>query len=222
MLNHGYRCLSEVITPAQAEEILAELAQHPASQRGGMRNAEQKLPKVKQLIKSIPILSIVRESMEGETNHPISFVRALIFDKSAANNWRVSWHQDRTIAVSKRIDIEGWGPWSIKDGIHHVQPSVDVLQKMVTLRIHLDPATSANGCLMILPNTHQDGLLDRDAVKHHVEKQAPVHCEGGVGSAVVMSPLLLHASCKASNDKPRRILHIEYSQSALPAGLNWV
>lgn len=41
-------------------------------------------------------------------------VRAILFDKSAATNWSLGWHQDRTICVRERIDAPGFGPWSIK------------------------------------------------------------------------------------------------------------
>jgi hypothetical protein len=34
-------------------------------------------------------------------------VRAILFDKSAEQNWSLGWHQDRTIAVRQRIDVEG-------------------------------------------------------------------------------------------------------------------
>ena len=37
-------------------------------------------------------------------------VRAILFDKNADQNWSLGWHQDRTIAVRQRIDIDGFGP----------------------------------------------------------------------------------------------------------------
>src|SRR5262245_15248858 len=43
-------------------------------------------------------------------------VRAVMFDKTAATNWAVGWHQDRTIAVRARRDASGFGPWTIKAG----------------------------------------------------------------------------------------------------------
>ena len=32
-------------------------------------------------------------------------VRAILFDKTEATNWALGWHQDRTIAVRKRIEV---------------------------------------------------------------------------------------------------------------------
>lgn len=65
--------------------------------------------------------------MGGEAH----LVRVIFFDKTSDNNWLVSWHQDRTVSVDKRMEIPGWGPWTVKDGVHHVQPSVNILNRMV-------------------------------------------------------------------------------------------
>jgi hypothetical protein len=65
-------------------------------------------------------------------------VRAILFDKSTEKNWSLGWHQDRTIAVKRRIDADGFGPWSIKSGMVHVEPPLDLLAGMVTVRVHLD------------------------------------------------------------------------------------
>jgi hypothetical protein len=62
----------------------------------------------------------------------------ILFDKNADQNWSLGWHQDRTIAVRQRIDIDGFGPWSVKSGMVHVGPPFDLLASMVTVRVHLD------------------------------------------------------------------------------------
>ena len=43
-------------------------------------------------------------------------VRAILFDKTETTNWALGWHQDRTIVVRERIDIAGFGPWTVKAG----------------------------------------------------------------------------------------------------------
>ena len=45
---------------------------------------------------------------------PQRLVRILVFDKTRDRNWGVAWHQDRTIAVRSRVDLPGFGPWSVK------------------------------------------------------------------------------------------------------------
>ena len=61
-------------------------------------------------------------------------VRAVLFDKTSRTNWSLGWHQDRTIAVRRRIDVEGYGPWSVKAGLTHVEPPFELLAGMLTLR----------------------------------------------------------------------------------------
>jgi hypothetical protein len=60
-------------------------------------------------------------------------------------NWKVIWHQDLTVAAQQRIDIPGYGPWTHKAGVPHVQPPVDVLEQMLAIRVHLDPCGEENG-----------------------------------------------------------------------------
>ena len=72
--------------------------------------------------------------MLGEGCRP---VRAILFDKTAAADWALGWRQDRTIAVKERVRVDGFGTWSIKSGMLHVEPPFELLSGMVTLRIHM-------------------------------------------------------------------------------------
>lgn len=74
-------------------------------------------------------------------------VHGLYFDKHKDVNWKVSLHQDLTIAVRRQVDIQDYGPWSIKEGIPHVQPPVSILKSMLALRLHLDDTNEENGAL---------------------------------------------------------------------------
>jgi len=46
-------------------------------------------------------------------------------------------------------------------------------------------------------------------------------CSVGCGGALVMRPLVLHASSAATAPTHRRVIHIEYSPVELPDGLQW-
>ncbi|WP_363285187.1 phytanoyl-CoA dioxygenase family protein [uncultured Sphingomonas sp.] len=85
-------------------------------------------------------------------------VRALLFDKRDASNWALGWHQDRTIEVAERLDIPGYGPWTVKQGRLHVSPPIDVLETMLTVRLHLDPVGPDNAPLEVAPGSHRWGL----------------------------------------------------------------
>jgi hypothetical protein len=85
--------------------------------RGGRRNLLNE-PTVRQLANSTEIRKLV-EPILGENAF---VVRGILFDKTEGSNWKVPWHQDVTIAIKDRVDIDGFGPWSIKQGVQHVQP----------------------------------------------------------------------------------------------------
>jgi hypothetical protein len=41
------------------------------------------------------------------------------------------------------------------------------------------------------------------------------------GGVLLMRPLLLHASQKATRPARRRVIHLEYAACDLPSGLDW-
>jgi hypothetical protein len=148
-------------------------------------------------------------------------VRAIYFDKSSHANWLVPWHQDLTLALRDRVDVAGFSPWSTKDGIPHVQPPVELLQQMLTVRLHLDEADGSNGALRVLPGSHRHGRLSADRIRQFRAEQPEFLCTASAGDALLMRPLLLHASGRSTSDRHRRILHIEYAAFTLPAELSW-
>ncbi|MCW8998973.1 MAG: phytanoyl-CoA dioxygenase family protein, partial [Kangiellaceae bacterium] len=173
---------------------------------GGIRNADKKFSNISQLAYSDDLLNQASRYLSSKPN----FVRAILFDKSHKNNWLVTWHQDKTIAVSDKFEAEGWGPWSFKDGVHHVQPPIEVLNNMVTFRIHLDESNLENGCLKVIPESHLVGLLSQDEIQRYIEVNQSITVSAPILSALVMKPHILHASCKAAKPSRRRILHLEY------------
>jgi hypothetical protein len=179
---------------------------------GGIRNAEKKFGIIYQLSSSEYILSQASKYLSGKP----CLVRAILFDKSASNNWLVAWHQDKTIALSSSFELNGWGPWSIKDGVHHVQPPIDVLEDMITFRIHLDESTLKNGCLKLIEKSHSLGVLSQGAIYSHTKSTLAKIIVAPSLSALVMRPHVLHASSKATEPSRRRILHLEYSSYTLP------
>lgn len=185
--------------------------------QGGIRNAEKKFQTIRDLAHSQLLHRTAAQYLSGKPK----LVRAILFDKTPSNNWLVNWHQDTTIAVSTKMEIEGWGPWSIKDGQHHVQPTLDVLNKMVTIRIHIDDNTRENGCLKLVPGSHHHGLLSPEQIHEITQREHARDCIVKSGSALVMRPHLLHASSKALLPSHRRIVHLEYSSYLLPNNLNW-
>ena len=91
-------------------------------------------------------------------------VRGLFFDKTLEANWNLPWHQDLTIAVQEREHVPGFGPWTVKAGIPHVHAPSELLERMVTIRLHLDDCDLENGPMRVLPGSHLAGKLDAAAI----------------------------------------------------------
>lgn len=197
------------------EEVDRLLAESP--DRGGVRNGLAKSAVLSELSASGAPLSMAR-SILGSRAKP---TKLTIFDKTPDANWRVPWHQDLTITVEKRCDIPGYGPWSVKDGLPHVQPPSAVLQQTVAIRVHLDDTPPENGALRVLAGTHLLGRLSDTRIQELRDRMEGIVCPVAVGGAMVMSPLLLHSSRRATSPGRRRVLHFEYSAALLPEGLSW-
>ncbi len=148
-------------------------------------------------------------------------VRSILFDKTKGQNWPVAWQQDLTIAVSEQQDVPGYGPWSVKDKVTHVQPPADLLAKMVTFRIHLDETPISNGALRVVPESHRFGRIPSSEIPA-LEKKNPIACECQAGDLLLMSPLILHSSPRSESPRHRRVLHFEFApDTALHPSLTW-
>lgn len=146
-------------------------------------------------------------------------IQCTYFEKSTDSNWVVAPHQDRSIPVASRVEHEDLHGWSRKEGRWYVQPPAAVLESMVALRLHLDPCGAGDGPLRVVPGSHRFGVLPAGATAPEPAAEVPCHLEAGDG--LVMRPLLLHASARASGDSRRRVLHFVFAPAALPCGLSW-
>lgn len=147
-------------------------------------------------------------------------VKGTFFNKTQESNWKVAWHQDLTIMVREREEVAGFGPWTVKEGIVHVQPTADVLSRILAIRLHLDASEPDNGPLRVIPGSHKHGRLSSEQVSAY-PKEGSVVCTVPRGGALLMRPLLLHTSSACVVPKPRRVVHLEFSADELPHGLEW-
>lgn len=148
-------------------------------------------------------------------------VRAVMFDKSPTSNWIVAWHQDRTIPVRERREVAGFGPWSLKDGVPHVAPPFDVLTRMVTLRLHLDEVDAGNAPLRVAVGSHRIGRVVATEATEQARSMEQRICLASVGDIWAYSTPILHASDRASGDRRRRVLQVDYADFDLSGGLQW-
>lgn len=148
-------------------------------------------------------------------------VQCTYFEKSTGRNWLVPWHQDLSVPVAERVQHPALRGWSLKEGVLQVQPPAAVLEQVVAVRLHLDDCGPDDGPLRVLPGSHRDGLRAEGTPPHAVMNEAAVTCTAPRGSALLMRPLLLHASSKATGSSLRRVLHLLFAPPVLPLGLRW-
>jgi len=221
----GFQIFKSILAYRECDLLSAELTplfeqQQKMSKNttGGLRNLLRTNPQILQFSRSDKLFSIVGQF----SGSPAFSVRAIFFDKNPEANWAVPWHQDLAIAVVERIETPGFTGWSFKDGTLHVHPPREILESMVTVRLHLDDCDTNNGALEVLPETHRHGKLGAAEISKWIHGNEPVVCELLKGDAMLMRPLLLHASSQAESPKHRRVLHIEYATQELPNGLKWI
>lgn len=215
----GYAVTEPLLDSKQIAALvsLIEADVQQQSKRGGVRDVMSRVPSLAKVAELLSVRAIV-ESVLG-TNAFV--VRSTLFDKTPNANWKVPWHQDVTIAVREHIETAGHGPWSMKESVTHVQPPTEVLNRMATVRIHLDPCPRENGALRVIPGTHHLGRIDQNSAADHVNDAESVYCEAVPGAAVVMRPLLLHASSPSELPNHRRVLHFDFAIDDLDGGLEW-
>lgn len=145
--------------------------------------------------------------------------KSIYFDKPEKSNWFVAYHQDLTISVDKKLDIENFENWTTKQNQFAVQPPKEVLENNFTIRIHIDKTTKDNGALKVINNSHSKGILRVENMD--LKNETETICEIEKGGIMIMKPLLFHASNKTTNNERRRVIHIEFSNLELPNGLEW-
>lgn len=214
----GFTRLRSIVDNHTTTSLIISIGELPkATSAPGIRHLLQRCEPVRRLAKDPTIMSIAAKYL-GPQAKPVN---AILFDKTTTANWYVTWHQDLTIGVKERIDVPGFGPWSIKGGVNHVQPPAFILENMLSIRIHLDNCANDNGALQFIPGSHNYGKLCSSDIMLWREKHIAISCPANRGDIIVMRPLILHYSAKASAPHHRRVLHIEYTAMDLPGGLIW-
>lgn len=205
----GYKIVSDVFSSRDCERLITRLsANDVAHTKAGARHLLA-IDEVAAAATDPRMLDIARHALDSAA---IPF-RATLFEKSHDANWLIYWHQDTALPIEERFDAAGWGPWSVKAGVHYAHAPDWALSRVIALRLHLDASHAANGPLRILPGTHRLGVLSGEAI-HSLSREKPaIDCLVERGGVLLMYPLIVHASSKSTTDAPRRVLHIEYAAS---------
>jgi len=180
-----------------------------------IRQFLKEVPESRQFIFNDNIKKIINEIFEE--NYFV--VKSIYFDKPKKSNWYVAYHQDLTISVDKKLDLNGFGPWTTKQNQFAVQPPINYLKNIFTIRIHLDDTDENNGALKVIPNSHSKEIYRPETIDWNVETEEI--CSVNKGGIMIMKPLILHGSNRTTNNKKRRVIHIEFSNMELPEEINW-
>ncbi|MCA9319557.1 MAG: phytanoyl-CoA dioxygenase family protein [Planctomycetes bacterium] len=209
----GHATLSHVVPPHTTRELAGafETLDGAGTRRGLLR------PHVRALVCSGPVRNLA-ETVLGP--HCLA-IGATLFDKRRDANWLVSWHQDLTVALESKMNTPGYSSWSIKGGVPYAQPPREVLESLLAIRVDLDGSDATNGPLRVLPGTHRQGVLDHLDIQRCSRSITPRICPIEPGGALLMRPLLLHASSRATSPRRRRIIHVLFSSAVLAAPLAW-
>ena len=213
-LHRGYSVLTSTIAEDLVEELqqdFAELSQGAHAVRGALGCS----PTVQR------VAELVQPLAEELACAPVKATKGTYFDKTAESNWQVAWHQDLTITVSERHEVSGFQHWRDKEGLWHVEPPVEILERIVALRLYLDDCPVDHGALRLIPGSHLQGKLSEETIAQFAQQYPLRTPELRAGQVLALSPLLLHASSKCEQPHHRRILHLEYSPDELPTPLRW-
>ena len=222
----GFAIKNDVYTKNEIEKLISLIENITENETTNATFRKSKdLFAIRQFHKEIPeTLDFIfnqnlKEIIESNFGAGYFITKSIYFDKPEKSNWFVAYHQDLTISVDKKIEIENFENWTIKQNQFAVQPPKEILENNFTIRIHIDKTTKDNGALKVINDSHSRGILRIENLDFENEKETI--CEVEKGGIMIMKPLLFHASNKTTNNERRRVIHIEFSNQQLPAGLEW-
>lgn len=222
--SEGFIIIENIYNKEEIENIIAVIENVTGNEieKSTFRQS-QDLFAIRQFHKEIP------ESLEHIFNEKLNDIiksnfgedffitKSIYFDKPEKSNWFVSYHQDLTISVDKKVELEDFQNWTNKQNQFAVQPPTAILENNFTIRIHLDKTTKDNGALKVINKSHRNGVSRAE----NLTLENETICEVDKGGIMIMKPLLFHASNKTTNNERRRVIHIEFSNKELPNELNW-
>ncbi|ESU22255.1 hypothetical protein FEDK69T_22370 [Flavobacterium enshiense DK69] len=219
----GFSVINDIYSNEEVEQITS-LIEHSCSESDNFLKSED-LYAIRQFVKEIPEIKnlIFNQKLKkvisdiGDDNFFI--IKSIYFDKPETSNWFVSYHQDLTISVDRKEAVEDFRGWTTKNNQFAVQPSLDILENIFTVRIHLDETNKENGALKVIDKSHLKKIYRPENINFETEKET--FCDVQKGGIMLMKPLLLHGSNRTKNKKRRRVIHIEFSSKVLPNNLNW-
>ncbi|MEP1487915.1 MAG: WYL domain-containing protein [Algibacter sp.] len=214
----GFGILNHIYTKRDIRKLKTRFDTYFKShndQTFGMREVLKKMPEIKEILFNKNFKKLIKS-----IDKDVFLTKAIYFDKSPEDNWYVTWHQDVPINVTEKTETEGYKSWTNKKGVISVCPPEDISKNTFAMRIHLDDTTFKNGALKVIAGSHNK-RLSNDEIQLIVGHSIPFVSELSAGGVQLIKPLLLHASSKSTEQRRRRVLHLEFSSIELPNGLEY-
>lgn len=212
----GFLILESIYSKEEIDAVLADLDAKDISGQFGVREF---LLHNKDIATKL-FTTNLREVIKAIAPNCNKSIKSIYFDKPPNANWIVNWHQDLTINLVNRMDVDQYKNWRETKERVVVQPNRELLERIFTIRIHLDDCTKENGALNVIESSHARGPIDIKEWAITKEGRQKL-CEVKKGGILLMKPLILHSSSRTENEKNRRVIHIEFTDQELPEGLQW-
>lgn len=219
----GFTIIEGIYSATEVEQIISIINEVDKSKSTFRKSTD--LFAIRQFLKEIPdsIPIVFNDNLKTIITQLFGsdyfLVKSIYFDKPEQSNWFVAYHQDLTVSVDKKTNLENYGPWTVKQNQFAVQPPLKVLENIFTIRIHLDDTDGNNGALKIVPKSHLKGIYRPETIDW--SKETETVCNVKSGGVMVMRPLLLHSSNRTTNNNKRRVIHLEFSNIELPSEIKW-
>ncbi len=220
----GYTITSKIYTDIEIEQIISCIENSKKNEKTFSKT--KNLFAIRQLINTIPELkkylfnTNLTKLIASFSNNNYFLTKAIYFDKPKESNWFVAYHQDLSISVNKKTAKKDYINWTYKKGQYGVQPPTKILKDTITIRIHLDDTNKNNGALKVIPKSHLNGIVRVNSKDWCIKNEHL--CEVKKGETMLMKPLTIHASNKTTNNKQRRVIHLEFCNQNLEKPLNWL
>lgn len=219
----GFSIIDDIYTKDEIGKLISVIENSNSGGKNFLKSADlfairqflNEIPEIKELIFNKRLHKLISD-IAGED---FFIIKSIYFDKPEESNWFVSYHQDLTISVDGKKDVENFSGWTTKNNQFAVQPTLDILENIFTVRIHLDATDENNGALKIIEASHLRKIYRPENIDFSTEQET--FCNVEAGGIMIMKPLLLHGSNRSKNSNRRRVIHIEFSNKQLPEGLNW-
>lgn len=174
----------------------------------------------RKLIRDLACSEPIRKLASTILGNDCFAVRGMFFDRAPQANWS-SFQQDLTIEVKERKDGPGFAGWTKECGTQVVEPPTDILERMVSIRLYLDPSTKDNGPLKVFLGSHRHRRLSAEQIEQITRRELSVECLVPPGAALVVKPLTLRGSSISLIPSHRRVIRLDYAAEDLPYGLEW-